>query len=173
MRINLTRGVLMGHIADASLVSSHDVLWNHFRGQSIKMTRQDAAALRWPLAHCAGRGVVSRPKVARVPRGQCTGSQPPSGRQLDWTWGWHVSRWLEGFRVTWLRDQRPPDQTKNHGTSTETNKTSAKKRTRRSPMLTHETSLVSGASVVGMTNGACHRPSHLPAGIPGISTAQR
>jgi hypothetical protein len=38
-------------------------------------------------------------------------------------------------------------------------------------MLTHETSPVSGASVVGMTNGACHGPSYLPAGIPRISTA--
>jgi hypothetical protein len=32
-----------------------------------------------------------------------------------------------------------------------TSKTSAKRRTRRSPMLAHETSPVSGASVVGMT----------------------
>jgi hypothetical protein len=38
-------------------------------------------------------------------------------------------------------------------------------------MLTHETLPVSGASVVGMTNGACHGPSNLPAGVPGISTA--
>jgi hypothetical protein len=53
----------------------------------------------------------------------------------------------------------------------ETNKTSARKRTRRSPMLTHETLPVLGASVVGMTNGACHRPSYLPAGIPGITMA--
>jgi hypothetical protein len=38
----------MGHIADASLISSHDVLWNHYGGQRVKMTRQDAVALRWP-----------------------------------------------------------------------------------------------------------------------------
>jgi hypothetical protein len=50
-------------------------------------------------------------------------------------------------------------------------KTSAWKRTHRSPMLTHETSPVSGASVVGMTSGACQGPCYLPAGIPGISTA--
>jgi hypothetical protein len=47
------------------------------------------------------------------------------------------------------------------------------RRTRRSPMLTHETSPVSGASVVGMTNGAGHGPSYLPAGVPGISMTQR
>jgi hypothetical protein len=51
------------------------------------------------------------------------------------------------------------------------NETSARKRTRRSPMQTHETSPVSGASVVGMTYGACQGPSYLSAGIPGISMA--
>jgi hypothetical protein len=35
--------------------------------------------------------------------------------------------------------------------------TSARNRTRRSPMLTRETSSVSGASVVGMTSGVCQR----------------
>jgi hypothetical protein len=40
-------------------------------------------------------------------------------------------------------------------------------------MLAHETSPVSGASVVGMTYGACHVPSYLPAGIPGVSMTQR
>jgi hypothetical protein len=53
----------------------------------------------------------------------------------------------------------------------ETNKTLARKKTRRSPMLTHETSPVSGVSVVGMTYGACQGPSYLPAGVPGVSTA--
>jgi hypothetical protein len=47
----------------------------------------------------------------------------------------------------------------------------ARRRTRRSPMLAHETSPVSGASVMGMTYGACHVPSYLPAGVPGVSTA--
>jgi hypothetical protein len=73
--------------------------------------------------------------------------------------------------VTWPRNQQPPDQTKNPGTSTETNKTSARRRTRQSPMLTHETSPVSGASVMGMTYGACQGPNYLPAGVPGVSTA--
>jgi hypothetical protein len=40
-------------------------------------------------------------------------------------------------------------------------------------MLAHETSPVSGASVVEMTYGACHVPSYLPAGVPGVSTARR
>jgi hypothetical protein len=53
----------------------------------------------------------------------------------------------------------------------EVNKTSARKTTRQSPMQTHETSPVSGASVVGMTSRACQGPCYLPAGVPGISTA--
>jgi hypothetical protein len=50
-------------------------------------------------------------------------------------------------------------------------KTSARRGTHRSPMLAHETSPVSGASVVGMTYGVLHRPSNIPAGIPGVPTA--
>jgi hypothetical protein len=50
-------------------------------------------------------------------------------------------------------------------------KTSARRRTHRSPILAHETSLVSGASVVGMTYGAHHGPGSMPAGVPGIPAA--
>jgi hypothetical protein len=38
-------------------------------------------------------------------------------------------------------------------------------------MLTHETSLVSGASVVGMTIWVGQGQRHLPADVPGITTA--
>jgi hypothetical protein len=48
--------------------------------------------------------------------------------------------------------------------------TLARKRTRRSPMQTHETSPVSGASVVGMTSGVRQGRCCLPEGIPRIST---
>jgi hypothetical protein len=58
----------------------------------------------------------------------------------------------------------------NPGTSTEMNKTSARKGTRRSPMQTHETLPVSGASVVGMTSGVCQGQRCLPAVVPGVST---
>jgi hypothetical protein len=49
--------------------------------------------------------------------------------------------------------------------------TSARNRTRRSPLLTHETSPVSGASVVGMTSRVGQGQSRLPADVPGISMA--
>jgi hypothetical protein len=48
--------------------------------------------------------------------------------------------------------------------------TSARNRTCRSPMLTHETSPVSGASVVGMTSRVGQGQCCLPADVPGIST---
>jgi hypothetical protein len=38
-------------------------------------------------------------------------------------------------------------------------------------MLAHETSPVSGASVIGMTYGAHHGPGSMPAGIPIVPTA--
>jgi hypothetical protein len=38
-------------------------------------------------------------------------------------------------------------------------------------MLAHETSPVSGASVVGMTYGAHHGPSTMAAGVPGVPAA--
>jgi hypothetical protein len=38
-------------------------------------------------------------------------------------------------------------------------------------MLAHETSPVSGASVVGMTYGAHHGPGNMPAGVSGVPTA--
>jgi hypothetical protein len=38
-------------------------------------------------------------------------------------------------------------------------------------MIAHETSPVSGASVVGMTYGAHHGPSNMPAGVPGVPAA--
>jgi hypothetical protein len=73
--------------------------------------------------------------------------------------------------LTWRPMTR--GHTKNPGTSMETDKTSVRRRTCRSPMLAHGTSPISGASVVGMTYGACHVPSYLPAGVPGVSTAGR
>jgi hypothetical protein len=38
-------------------------------------------------------------------------------------------------------------------------------------MIAHDTLPVSGASVMGMTNGAHHGPSNMPASIPGVPTA--
>jgi hypothetical protein len=53
----------------------------------------------------------------------------------------------------------------------ETSKTLARKGTRRSPILAHETSPVLGASVMGMTSGVCQGQRCMPAGVPGVSTA--
>jgi hypothetical protein len=65
---------------------------------------------------------------------------------------------------TRLQDRWFPSQTRNPGTPMEMYKTSARERTHRSPLLTHETSPVSRASVVGMTSGICQGPCYLPAG---------
>jgi hypothetical protein len=67
----------------------------------------------------------------------------------------HRSRFIPR-RPGKLRKAQPrrldqPSRTGGPGTSMKTSKTSAKRRTHRSPMPAHETSPVSGASVVGMT----------------------
>jgi hypothetical protein len=166
MRINHTRGVSIGHIADASLISSHDVFWNHYGRRRVKVTRRDTAALRRPQRGIKTRsGASSQGAAHRL----AAARRPPAGLDLE------PAR-LEtagGVPRYSASNQQLPDQTMNPGTSTETSETSARRRTHRSPMLAHETSPVSGASVMGMTNGACHGPSYMPASVPGVSTALR
>jgi hypothetical protein len=51
------------------------------------MTRQDAAALRWQLAHCTGRSVGARPEAAQGSEGAAyrlaTVKRPPAGLDLE------------------------------------------------------------------------------------------
>jgi hypothetical protein len=164
MRVNQTRGVSMGRITDVGLVSPHDILWNHYEDRRVQVTRQDTAALCWPQ-----RGIRARSDTSS--EGPLTGLRPHGGRQPDRSWSRHVPRRPVKLHGTWPQDQQPPGRTTNPGTSTETNKTSVRKGTRRSPMQTHETSLVSGATVVGMTSGVCQGQRCLPAGVPGVSMA--
>jgi hypothetical protein len=96
--------------------------------------------------------------------------QRPNDRQPGWVRSRHVPRRPATLREAKPQDRRSSSQTTNPGTSTEMSKTSARKGTRRSPMQAHETSPVSGASVVGMTLGVCQGQRSLPAGVPGVST---
>jgi hypothetical protein len=80
MRINHTCGVSMGHFADASLISSRDVLWNHYGGRIVKMTRQDAGALRRPQRGIRTRsGTSSKGAAHRL----ATAEQQPAGLDLE------------------------------------------------------------------------------------------
>jgi hypothetical protein len=112
-----------------------------------------------------------------VPRSSPRGNElPGSGvpaysRQPDHHRSQFVPRRSGKLRKAQLRRLDRPSRAGGPGTSMKTSKTSAKRRTRRSPMLAHETSLVSGASVVGMTLGAYHEPGNMPAGVPGNPTA--
>jgi hypothetical protein len=133
-------------------------------GSEVKMIRLATGALHRPQRGIRTRsGTSSEGAAHRL----MTVEQPPVGLDLDPT-RLEMAGGVPCDLASKPATSRPD---KNPGTLTETNKTSARKGTRRSPMLTHETSLVSGASVVGMTNGACRGPSYLPAGVPGISTA--
>jgi hypothetical protein len=162
MRVNHTRGISMGHITDASLISSRDVFWNHYGDRRVKVTRQDATTLRWLRRRDGTRsGTSSKGAAHRL----ATARQPLAGSDLEpahlETAG-GVPRDLASKPATSRPDKESWDFDGNKLTS-------ARTRTRRSPMQTHETSLVSGASVMGMTYGACQGPSNLPAGVPGVS----
>jgi hypothetical protein len=70
----------MGHFADASLISSRDVLWNHYGGRRVKMTRQDAGALRRPQHGIKTRsGTSSEGAAHRL----AIAEQPPAGLDLE------------------------------------------------------------------------------------------
>jgi hypothetical protein len=70
----------MGHVADASLISSRDILWNHYGGRRVKMTRQDAGALRRPQRGSKTQsGTSSKGAAYRL----VTAKQPPAGLDLE------------------------------------------------------------------------------------------
>jgi hypothetical protein len=164
MRINNARGVLMGRVTDVGLASPHDVLWNHCRDQRVQVTRWVTRALRQPQrgtrarSGTSSKGAAYRLAIARQPPSR-SGREPARLEMAK-----EVPRDLTSRPTTSRPDKESWDFDGNKLTS-------ARRRTRRSPMLTHETSPVSGASVVGMTYGACQGPSYLPAGVPGVSTA--
>jgi hypothetical protein len=164
MRINRARGVSMGHITDASHISSRDVVWNHYGDRRVKVTRQDAAALRWLRCRDGTRsGTSSKGAAYRL----ATARQPLAGSGLE------PARLEMAGGVPRDLASKPANSRSDDGSwDFDGNKlTLARIRTHQSPMQTHETSPVSGASVVGMTYGACQGPSYLPAGVPGVSTA--
>jgi hypothetical protein len=80
MRINLTRGVSMGHSADASLILSHDVSWNHYGSRRVKVTRRDTDALHRPQRGIKTRSGASSEGVAHR---LATAKRPPAGLNLE------------------------------------------------------------------------------------------
>jgi hypothetical protein len=161
-------GELMGHVADTCQITSHDDLGSNDGGDSeVKMTRLVNGALRRPRCRIKTRSGASPKEAARrlaSRREPVSWIGPGAGTSRD---GRRGHAWFS------FETSKPLDPVENPGTSTKTSKSSARRGTRRSPMLAHETSPVLGAIVVGMTYGGCHVPSYLPAGVPGVSTARR
>jgi hypothetical protein len=121
------------------------------------------------LRHCASRGVGSESEVVQVLRGRT----PANGRGAAHSRvgpGAGASR--DGGDTPWsLTSRSTTSEPDEESWDFDGNMiTSARNRTRRRPMLTHETSPVLGASVVGMTSGVCQGQRCLPAGVLGIST---
>jgi hypothetical protein len=157
----------MGCIADVCQSTPHDDSGSYDGGDSeVKMIRLATGALRRPRRGIRTRnGKSSEGAVHRL----ATAEQLPAGLDLELA---HletargVPRNSTSRPVTSRPDKESWDFDGNKQDFGE-------ERNPPKPHAAHETSLVSGASVMGMTNGACHGPSYLPAGIPGISTAQR
>jgi hypothetical protein len=153
----------MGHVADVYQSTPHDDSGSYDGGDSeVKTTRLATGALHRPQRGIKTRSGTSSQGVAHR---LAAARRPPAGLNpepacLEMAGG--VPRYSASNQQ--LQDRESWDFDGNE-------QTSARRRTRRSPMLTHETSPVSGASVVGMTSGACHGPSYLPAGVPGVSMA--
>jgi hypothetical protein len=122
MRLNHTRGASMGHVADASLAPSRDVYGNHYGGRRVKATGRDIGHWHTALVTAWEQG-PKRHKFQGV-------STPVRGHQPGYARSRNVSRRLEESRMTWPRNQQPPDPMKNPGTSTKMSKTSARRRTR-------------------------------------------
>jgi hypothetical protein len=131
---------LTGRTADVCRPTPHDDPRSYGEGDSeVRATRRVTGALRRPLCGNKARGSTISQEVAR--------------RFAVASWviaGAGSSRDGRGNSAKPSLDDQI-DQTRDPRTSTGTSKTSAKRRTRRSPMLAHETLPVSGASVVGMT----------------------
>jgi hypothetical protein len=158
----------MGHVADTCQIASHDDSGSYDGGDSeVKMTRPVTGALRRPQRRIEIQSSVGSKEAAcrLANRREATSwIRPGAGTSRDGR---------RGLARCNFRTEESPNQMENPETQAKASKTSARGRTRRSPMLAHEASPVSGASVEGMTYGACHVPSYLPAGIPGVSTARR
>jgi hypothetical protein len=79
MRIDHTYGVSMRHFADASLVSSRDILWNNYEGRIVKMTRLITGALCQPRGIKTQNGTSSKEAAHRL----ATAEQLPARLDLE------------------------------------------------------------------------------------------
>jgi hypothetical protein len=126
MRMNHTHGALMGHITDASLISSRDVLWNHYGDRRVKVTRQVTGALRLPQRGIkTQRGTSSKGAAYRL----TTAKQPLAGSNLEPA---HLEM-ARGVPRNLASKPATSGPDKNPGTSTEANKTSARKEPAEAP----------------------------------------
>jgi hypothetical protein len=146
-----TRGASMGHVTDASRATPHDVSRNHYGDRKVQAMGRYAAAFR-PVA-----AWVQNSKWFKF-RGAAA-EQPRAGLVLEPVRPETAGRALPGLTSRTMTSE--PDERSWDFDGCES--TSARNRTRRSPMLTHETSPVSRASVVGMTIWVGQEQSHLSA----------
>jgi hypothetical protein len=155
----------MGRVADVYQSAPHDDSGNYDGvDPELQATRQVTGARRRPQRGTRARsGISSKVAAYRL----TTAGQPPAGSDRELA---HLETAKEVPRD--LTSRPTTSRPNKESWDFDGNKlTSARIRTLQSPMLTHETSPVSGASVMGMTYGARQGPSYLPSGVPGVSMA--
>jgi hypothetical protein len=154
----------MGHDADVCQSAPHDDWGSYDGGDSeVKTTRPAIGALRRSWRGIKTRSATSSEGAAcRL----VTTRRPPAGLNLEparLEAAGGVPRNLSSKPAT----SRPGKESWDfYGNEQDF----GEEKNPPKPMLTHETSPVSGASVVGITYGACQDQSYLPAGVPGVST---
>jgi hypothetical protein len=153
-----------GRDADARRATPRDVSRSYYGDRKVQATGRYAAVSR-PVA--AWVQDPKRFKFRRAGRRLAAAEQPKAGPVLEparpETAG-STPRDLAIRATTSKPDEESWDFDGRESTS-------ARNRTRQSPMLTHEISPVSEASVVGMTIRVGQGQNHLPVDVPGISTA--
>jgi hypothetical protein len=153
-----------GRVTDACQATPHDIPQNHYGDRRVQATGRYTAALRpvtawvqdpkWFKFRGAGRRLAAaeQPKdglILELARLETADDTPQGLTSRPMIFGPDEESWdFDGSVLA-----------------------SAMNRIRQSPMLTHDTSPVSGASVVGMTSRVGQGQSRLPADVPGISTA--
>jgi hypothetical protein len=134
-----------GRVVDACQATPHDVLRSYYGGCKVKATRRYATAFR-PVA--AWVQDPKRFKFRGAGRRLAAAEQPKAGLDLEPACPETAGDTLQGLTSRSMTSKLGEESGDFNGSVL----TSAKIRTHRSPMQTHETLPVSGASVIGMTS---------------------
>jgi hypothetical protein len=153
-----------GHVADASRAAPHDVSGNHYDDHKVQATGRYTVTFR-PVA--AWDHTPKRFKFQGARHRLAAAEQPRAGSDLEPVRPETAGKILRDLTIRTMTSK--PDEGSWDFDGCES--TSVRNRTRQSPIVTHETLPVPGASVMGMTIWVGQGQYSLSADVPGITTA--